>query len=142
MLSLEDARYYATEIVTEVGPEFRYGIPEKDGTHICLYVPLPEARVKGLYDEEPKEGDPREQTGCLIGRILDRAGETVHRDPRVTVSDNVNDLDTMFPTLFEDGIVRMYLVQLQESQDEGSTWIDAVTAGEMWLQHNAPVDIL
>lgn len=133
MLTLQDARRYAAEIVSQVGPDFRYMTIRTAAHAQCLYIPLKEARAQGIYREEQIEDDPREKTGCLVGRILDAAGETAHRSHHVEITDNVDDLYRKFPGLF-DNIVGGYLTTLQISQDDGKTWAESVADGENWLR--------
>lgn len=153
MLDLQTARDIVREIVEEVGPDFRY-IPE-GANQQCFYVPLstviewvnnkdihPGAEdvmelvkssgegVVTFYPDLPKQ--TRYHTACLVGRVLDRAGETRHRHPKL-INHDVRDLSDHYPGMFTKEAVD-YLQLLQASQDVGHPWSQAYQLAEQSLE--------
>lgn len=153
MLDLQTARDIVREIVEEVGPDFRY-IPE-DANQQCFYVQLTtviewvnnndihpgaedvmelvessEEGVVTFYPDLPKQ--TRYHTACLVGRVLDRAGETRHRHPAHIIHD-VRELSKRYPDMFTEEAVD-YLQLLQASQDLGRPWSQAHQLAEQSLE--------
>jgi len=137
-LDLETARRLMATVVGE-SPDRIYSTWEFRGSG-CYYVPLPVLReeqrrcggkVPGMdvVSDEARENDPRETTGCLIGMILDRHGETRHRFTGKTVMG----LSLRFPWMFASERVVAYLSTAQQKQDAGGTWQEAMDEAEAYL---------
>lgn len=129
MLILDQVRTAAAEVVAEQGEDFVYN-PEPDRVS-CFYVPLP-------TDVADFEGYPASMkaTGCLVGRLLDKLGETRHR---------INSVSPVWPGYqggvshltytFKDMVTleaKQYLAVLQRAQDRGHTWGKALRFAEHW----------
>lgn len=135
MLDLSTARRLAKEIRDE-NPDFVYNLNSGD----CFYVPLPV--VLGWIETEPEStrdeflqyqdlrtaraDDPRQQVGCYVGQILDRAGVTEHRSKAYRDSDVV-DLERAG---LVDKDASNYLLTLQTQQDTGRSFDRAYSLAE------------
>jgi len=136
-LDLETARRLMAQAVAEQ-PDFNYTGGDKSRS--CFYVALPELRARmkrdqGLCEEfpevvTPQQDDPRETTGCLIGVVLERHGETRQR----FTTNSVYGLRGAFPDMFADWSVQEYLSTAQVVQDTGGTWSDALARAEEWYR--------
>lgn len=137
-LDLDTARRLMATVVGE-NPDFIYSTWEFRGSG-CYYVPLPVLReeqkrlggaISGmdLVRDMAMENDPRETTGCLIGMILDRHGQTRHRFTGKTVMG----LSLRFPWMFANERVVAYLSAAQQKQDGGGTWQEAMDEAEAGL---------
>lgn len=128
MLTLDQVRTAAAEVVAEQGEDFVYN-PEPDRVS-CFYVPLP-------TDVAHFEGypAPMKTTGCLVGRILDKLGETRHHITIVKVwPGHVGGVSNLAYT-YKDMMTpeaKEYLSILQRAQDRGHTWGKALKFGEHW----------
>lgn len=128
MLELHQARYWLKQAVETQGKDFRYCLPGQG----CYYeptttVPDYDAEAKNgvtTYKELP-EGDPRRETGCLIGTALTLSGETLHLGFR----GRVRELQENFPDMFNDE-VRRYFTLAQHLQDRGVSWHEAYERAE------------
>lgn len=131
MLKLEQARAFARQVVEEQGADFVYNT-QGAGTN-CFYAPLSEVRAMGTAVDRRRYDAPdnREKTGCLVGRILDLAGETRHREER-NVSKAVDDLSRTCEGMMSQR-AREYLSYLQGSQDTGHSWGVALEHAEAQL---------
>ena len=139
MLSLEQARRFAKEIVDE-NPNFVYSVLGNSGE--CFYVPLPVV-LSWAADKEFSQGheytlgklkgvdkdDPRQKTGCFVDRILFRAGITDQRSKSHFGSD-VADL-VAAGLIAEEA--HIYMRDLQVEQDNGSSWGNAYATAETQL---------
>lgn len=135
-ITLNQAREATKAVVEEQGADFRYVIDRvKNGGAVCYYVPLP-ASVAAEYNDPQKA-----TTGCLIGRVLDRLGETRQRNDNAGGSraavglghqGSVNNLSISYPGMFADDGVVHYLLLAQTAQDVGMTWGEAYTYAERY----------
>lgn len=136
-ITLEQAREALKAVVEEQGPDFRYVIDRtKYGGASCYYVPMPEAMAVAYGD--PQKGI----TGCLIGRVLDRLGETRQRvnnaggvhTPEVGLGHQgaVGNLATYYPDMFAKDGAGPYLTLAQLAQDKGMTWGEAYAYAERY----------
>lgn len=140
-LDLVNARRLMREVVTEKGEDFRYA--ESKG-QACFYAPLAELRqMAGLSEKvytplqhpgnQPDKSGVREHTGCLIGTILSRWGETRHRTGSATIRVLQLSMPPGSPRLMADDTVTEYLAAAQQVQDAAGTWNEAMRAAEDWL---------
>lgn len=147
-LDMETARRLLAEVAGE-RPDFVYRPADPAQGATCYYVPLPAIReemerLTALGPERsdsfdvslpmhllaPNDGDPRETTGCLVGVVLDRYGETRHRF-HATRCEAVH---AAVPGMFANEMVAKYLSRAQIAQDRGLTWGDALDRAEAWYQ--------
>lgn len=134
-LDLETARRLMAQAVDEQ-PDLNY--TNGDISRSCFYVALPELRVAMEQDEElrencysvltPQQDDPRETTGCLVGVVLERHGETRQR----FTTHSVYGLRGAFPDMFANWSAQEYLSTAQSTQDRGGTWREALARAEEW----------
>lgn len=135
-ITLTQVRQLARKIVRDAGTEFVY-LPHKGAA--CLYISLSEAREQwpsDVWDADaisptPVPQDPREHTACLVGRILDEAGEDRHH----TTTFNglgIEGVAEQLPDMLE-AAAASYLAILQQSQDDGNTWGTAWAEAELSL---------
>lgn len=138
MLTLEQVRQLARKVVRETGATFVY-VPAQGGA-TCLYIPISKAREQWPDDDwgavdislvfDPE--DPREHTACLVGRILDEAGEDRHH--AITFHGiGIVGIAEQIPDMLEAEAVD-YLNNLQNSQDDGHTWGTAWAEAELRLE--------
>lgn len=124
-LGLNEARVYARQAIHQFGRDFVYN---PCGRLTCLYRPLTPARDTA----DDTTADPRLLTGCIVGRILDAAGYTQHREQRLPlrgmVSTNGNTIRLTRPAF-------RYLALLQGAQDAGAAWGEAYDIAEQWTVH-------
>ena len=136
MLEIQQARILMRQIVNEQGPNFRY-VPAGNSHRIgCFYVPLHKVHgwadrgllMRSMIGESGKPDDPRYLTACLIGRVLETAGETRHMTPE-TLGKNVRGLKGLWPDMMS-WEAEEYLQSAQLTQDRGGTWGEALEAAE------------
>lgn len=113
MINLTEARGLLARAVLTQGPDFVYC---PDGQGVCRYEPQPDAG---------HEGDPRRNTGCLVGVALDLAGEFRHRG----VATTVGGLRTTYPDMMTRAAM-IYFDVAQRKQDMGEPWGKAYAAAE------------
>lgn len=145
---LATVRRLLREVVEEAGRDFVYRT-NPSPTANCYYIPLPRLRELAtetpgyswgaLFNHKapielagPDEGDPREITGCIVGRVLDKLGVMAHRTLRACAMD-VMELHEAYPGIFTSDAVAVYLQMAQSTQDPGGTWGEAYDAAERWL---------
>lgn len=119
----------AAAVVAEYGPEFVYN-PDK--TSRCFYSPVKAIRENpAVFKAEPNL--PKFHTGCLVGVILDRLGVNGHSDSGLGVYGLIqkNILDKAFSKWAQE-----YLSVLQDTQDQGGTWGEALAAGDKVSKSN------
>jgi len=147
-LDMPTARRLLAEVAGE-RPDFVYRPLDLGLGATCYYVPLPVVReemerLTALGPEHlddfdvklpmhllvPHDEDPRETTGCLVGVVLDRYGETRHRF-HATRCDAVH---VAVSGMFADEMVAQYLSKAQIAQDKGCTWAYALDRAEAWYR--------
>jgi hypothetical protein len=130
-LTLERTRTLAKECVAERGENFVYN---SDATCVtgCFYVPLADDRCPPIREGDPLpktyKDDPKYKTGCLIGEILKRGGYLT--DEIASNRHGITDLIVRDLVDVESSTVRMYLSTLQNNQDNGLTWGEALARAE------------
>lgn len=147
MLDLTMARRLLREVVEEQGRDFVYN---SEHGH-CFYVPVPVVQgwvdsgllsrtageVRDLFaDDYDPSTDNRCITGCLVGRVLDKAGETRHRTVQC-ISLGVWYMYSRFPGMMTEDAAQ-YLVRAQIKQDDGWTWGEVYDYTEGGLPDDAP----
>lgn len=133
-ITLDQAREAMKAVVEEQGADFRYVIDrQKFGGAVCYYVPLPAGLATEYRDPQ------KATTGCLIGRVLDRLGETRQRIDNAGASrsaaslghqGSVLNLSISYPDMFATDGVLEYLNLAQLAQDIGMTWGEAYAFAE------------
>lgn len=113
MITLDEARGLLARAVLTKGPEFVYTL---DPDEKCYYEPL-------WRRTDP--GDPRYDTGCLVGVALGLAGETRHHGAR----GSVKSLHLACPDMMSVWAAA-YFSTAQWAQDGGDTWGGAYRAAE------------
>lgn len=139
MINLEQARALVREVVAEQGPDFVY----ESGLGDCFYVPTKTivawvevgviAKDSELVGDLVAPGydptkDIRYNTPCLVGRVLEKAGETRQQQVSV-VSWNVAELVKKFPDMMT-GDAAKYLGNVQYHQDAAKSWGTALSLAE------------
>lgn len=122
MLDAEHVLTLAEQVVAEQGEDFVYSPNARTD---CFNVPLSELRTLNTQgfssDDEPDPSDPREITGCLVGRILDLAGEERHHQWEY-VADSISNLNDRFSGDIATERACTMLFDMQTSQDDGNSW--------------------
>lgn len=122
ILDLATAKRYVDEAIDEMGEDFVYN-PNRELS--CYYAPLPQMDAM-LGREVPRRHysvDPREQTGCLAGRVMDAWGVTnYHRTPNAA---NLTIAGVIQQAGLENRVspeVILFLEEIQTRQDSGDSW--------------------
>lgn len=126
MLNLADTRILLERAVETQGPDFVYN---PGGRGACVYLPM-----AGVAAEA--EGNPQKAlTPCLIGVVLDLAGETRHHD----FTGNLGALVERYPDMLTDP-ARRFLHAVQLFQDDGETWGKSARHAERLIS-NRVIDV-
>lgn len=141
MLELKQARILMLQVVNDQGHDFKYCLNSVG--YSCYYVPL--SKVEEWADHgllmhstigPSSNYDPRRFTGCLIGRVLEAAGETRHLTP-TGLGKNVHELRAEWPDMMSPETAE-YLQAAQVIQDRGGTWGSAFSAAEEFVRRTWP----
>jgi len=161
-LTVEQAKDLAHRVVDRQGRDFIY--VRQGNPAGCCYVSMREAIQQmgrrlallkfGLIDQDATDeaiddvmasihADPRWESGCLIGAILDEAGILIQRrkdlifDNGIKLVIDESDSDRpMERRRFDgdsEGVLANYLHVMQEAQDNGATWGEALAQGDHYL---------
>lgn len=133
-IDLPQARELLARAVATQGPDFVY---DPGGHGDCIYVPIQDFLDHTYGDEEIENlefvdsldalGDdsPKKKTGCLVGVALDLAGEVRHRYSQQSIKNIAEDHPDMMTKEAAE-----YFQEAQTSQDNGSTWGEALAWAE------------
>lgn len=130
MITFADVRRTVDEIVSEVGPDFRYIDTEYcDFYYGCTYV---HPRVA--------QSDVEDIPGCLVGRILFKLGVPLHAMREMNNNTGVESLSEYlessgyidYPDGYTGWMIRRYLTELQDAQDNGTSWVIARARADRW----------
>lgn len=128
MIEFEQARELLKRAMETQGPDFVYC--NLGGG--CFYEPVTEV-ARFAFGNGPKDAllpnDNRRKTGCLIGVVLDLAGETRHHN----FTENVLKLTLKYPDMMTSSAA-YYLWEAQRVQDRGGSWGQAYEAAEQYAE--------
>lgn len=162
-LTVEQAKDLAHRVVARQGRDFVYAGRDVGPSACCYVsmrdaidqLGRATALLKfGLIDEDATDedtdavmasvhADPRWEAGCLIGRILDEAGISIQRredlifDNGIKVvieeSDSDRPMDRRYFVGGSEGVLANYLHRMQDAQDNGLSWGEALDQGDRYL---------
>jgi hypothetical protein len=126
MFDLNTVRDAAKAVLNRAGRDFRYST---NSLSACWYKPITDDNDPLLHGEVLSESDPRRTTGCFIGEILTRLGETRH----LNSEDAIAPLARFHGDMLSDDAIR-YLQTMQYRQDAAVTWGAAYDFAEKSLR--------